>query len=678
MSPSVSAERARRSLPIVGNPSKRAAIPPTSPFLPSSPLLLSAQSISKTHGLRTLFRAVSISIAEGERVGLIGPNGAGKSTLLKLLAGIGGEVGEHKPDSGTITLAKGLRSVYVPQMDVFDDGVTSRDVVTAAALAGGITAGVHDHHEAEIVGDVILSKIGFDEKHCTTLANNLSGGWKKRLSIARGLASCGGEPDLLMLDEPTNHLDLEGIDWLEELLLHPPTSNRNFSSVFVTHDRVFLENVATRVIELSAAYPQGTLSVQGNYSEFLRRKEEFLAGQARAEQALAQQVKKDLDWLSRKPEARRTKSKSKIFASYDRQDELADLKTRNLAGGGGGARVDFTGTGRKTRKFIEAKGISYSFPMQHSGGEAGTTEASRRTLFKDVDIQLGAGDCLGLLGPNGSGKTTLIRVLTGELEPDTGSINLSEPKPRVVVFSQHRKDFDPAMYLEEALCSVGDVVRFQGMAMHITAWSRRFLFRDEQLVQPVGSLSGGELARVHIARIMLEPADVLVLDEPTNVLDIPTLQVLEEALEDFPGALVLVTHDRAMLSRLSTEVLSLDGKGGAKIYAHLDQALAAQIAAEKAEQLAAKKASAAAQPAAPAQSSSKKKLSYNEQREFDGMEKKIHTAEELVTKAERTVNDPATMSNHIAMSEACQALEAAQAEVAKLYARWEELESKTR
>ncbi len=630
-------------------------------------MLLSAQSISKTHGLRKLFHGVSLSIDEGERVGFIGPNGAGKSTLMKLLAGIGGEVGEHKPDEGAITLAKGSRCVYVPQMEVFEDGMTSREVVTEAAAAGGIAAGVHDHHEAEIVGDVILSRIGFDEKHCITLANNLSGGWKKRLSIARALASCGGEPDLLLLDEPTNHLDLEGIDWLEELLLRPPTQNRNFSSVFVTHDRVFLENVATRVIELSGAYPQGTLSVQGNYTEFLRRKEEFLAGQAKQEQALAQQVKKDLDWLSRKPEARRTKSKSKIFASYDRQDQLAELQTRNAAAGTGGARVDFTGTGRKTRKFIEGKNLSKSL-----GG---------RLLFSDVDCELGAGDCLGLLGPNGSGKTTLIRILTGELSPDTGSIKLSEPKPRVVVFSQHRKDFDPTMFLEEALCPVGDVVRFQGMAMHITAWSRRFLFRDEQLVQPVASLSGGELARVHIARIMLEPADVLVLDEPTNDLDIPTLQVLEEALEDFPGALVLVTHDRAMLGRLATEVLALDGKGGAKMFAHLDQALAAIAAAEKAELAAARKEAAAkanANGTPVSTGSSKKKLSYNEQREFDGIEKKIHAAEALAATAEKQVNNPTVMADHRKMTDACHDLEAAQAEVAKLYARWEELESKTR
>ncbi len=636
-------------------------------------MLLSAQSISKTHGLRALFSGVSLSIAEGERVGLIGPNGAGKSTLMKMLAGIGGQVGEHKPDAGTITLAKGLRAVYVPQMESFDereDGkpINARDVVTDAAMAGGIAAGLHDHHEAQIVGDVILSKIGFDEQHCITPANALSGGWRKRLSIARALASCGGEPDLLMLDEPTNHLDIEGIDWLEELLLHPPTSSRSFSSVFVTHDRVFLENVATRVIELSGAYPQGTLSVQGNYSEFLRRKGEFLEGQAKQEQALAQQVKKDLEWLSRKPEARRTKSKSKIFASYDRQDELAVLKNRNAAAGTGGARVDFTGTGRKTRKFIEGKALSKALGQPP------------RTLFRDVDVALGAGDCLGLLGPNGSGKTTLIRVLTGELKPDTGEIKLSEPKPRVVVFSQHRVDFDPAMYLEEALCPVGDQVRFQGMAMHITAWSRRFLFRDEQLVQPVGSLSGGELARVHIARIMLEPADVLVLDEPTNDLDIPTLEVLEEALEDFPGALVLVTHDRAMLGRLATEVLSLDGKGGAKMFAHLDQALAAQIAAEKAEQAAAKKLATAAQQAAnlaAAPSTGKKKLSYNQQREFDGMEKKIHAAEHVVIEAEKRVNDPSVMADHRQMTDACHDLEAAHGEVATLYARWEDLESKT-
>lgn len=630
-------------------------------------MLLTAQSISKIRGVRTLFEGVSFSVNEGDRVGLIGPNGAGKSTLLKLLAKVGGEAGDHAPDAGSVTWAKGLRAVYVPQQDEFDDesgeAPVAREVVVRAAELGGHAAGVHDRHEAEILAEMILSRIGFDEMHASASPLSLSGGWRKRLSVARALASCGGEPDVLLLDEPTNHLDLEGIQWLEELLLKPQAGGRRFASVFVTHDRAFLENVATRVVELSPAYPMGTLSAEGNYTEFLRRKSEFLSGQAKAEQALSNQVRKDLDWLSRKPEARRTKSKSKIFASYDRQEMLSELKTRNAAAGAEGAKVDFSATGRKTNKLLVSLGISKSL-----GG---------RALFKDVDVELGPGACLGLLGPNGSGKTTLIRVLTGELAPDAGSIKRCEPPPRVVTFSQHREDFDPATLLREALCPVSDQVRFQGQSMHITSWSRRFLFRDEQLAQPVGSLSGGELARVHIARLMLEPADVLVLDEPTNDLDIPTLQMFEEALEDFPGALVLVTHDRAMLSRLATEVLLLDGKGGAKVFAHLDQALAAQRAAEAAATAPTSAPVRAATPPTPPLPQ-KKKLTYNEQREFDSIEKRIHEAEAAATKAEQRVNAASGGSDHREMAEACRELEEAQALVTGLYERWAELEAKSK
>jgi ATP-binding cassette subfamily F protein uup len=652
-------------------------------------MLLSAQSISKTHGLRRLFSSVSLSVDEGERIGLIGPNGAGKSTLLKLLAG----VDPDGPDSGSITPAKGLRAVYVPQMDVFAAGLSSRDVVVNAALDAGVAAGVHDHHEAELVGESILSRVSFDEHHASAPAAALSGGWRKRLSIARGLATCGGEPDLFMLDEPTNHLDLEGIRWLEDLLLKPVpgAGRRTFASIFVTHDRMFLERVATRVVELSAAYPMGTLSINGNYSEFLRRKEEFLEGQAKAEAALANQVRKDIAWLHRGAKARRTKAKSRIESSYERMDELADVKARNAAAGTGGANVDFSSGGRKTRKFIQAVGISKSVPSQVGMDSDGSLRAGAmsngvggtRVLFKDVTLEVGANDCLGLLGPNGSGKTTLIRVLTGELAPDSGVVKYSDPPPRIVVFSQHRQDFPPAMPLGEALCPVSDQVRFRGQAMHITAWSRRFLFRDEQLLQPVGALSGGELARVHIARIMLEPADVLVLDEPTNDLDIPTLEVLEEALEDFSGALILVTHDRAMLDRLANQVLWLDGRGGGgvKLLASVDQAIAAQQALEEAEEAAARKAIKPAASAAHPTSNSpaaapKKKLSYNEQREYDSIQQKITDAETKVAAADAKMNDPGVMTDHVRMAEACKESERAHAEVARLYARWEELESR--
>jgi ATP-binding cassette subfamily F protein uup len=520
----------------------------------------------------------------------------------------------------------------------------------------------HDRHEGEVLAEMILSRLGFTSGFAETQAGKLSGGWRKRLAIARGLASAGGEPDLLLLDEPTNHLDLEGIAWLEEFVKRPTVSSPAFAAVFVTHDRVFLENVATRVMELSPAYPQGAFVVEGNYSEFVRRREEFLSAQARAEQAIAGQVRRDLAWLGRGPQGRQTKAKGRIDASYARIDELAELKARNTAAAGAGARVEFDATGRRTRKLIAAKGVSKSF-----GG---------RVLFRGVDVSLGVGDCLGLLGVNGSGKTTLIRVITGELAPDEGSVERSDPPPRVVVFSQHRREFPPTTRLREALCPVSDQVRYRGQPMHVTAWSRRFLFRDEQLEQPVSSLSGGELARIHIARVMLEPADVLVLDEPTNDLDIPTLETLEEAMEEFPGAVILVTHDRAMLGRLATRVLALDGEGGARMFASLEQALDDTERRERERAAEARKSAAPGPPEASVRPAPRKKLGYLEQREYDTMEARIGEAEAKAAAAEARLSDPAVMADRAAMAKACDELGAAQRAVAALYARWEELEAK--
>lgn len=613
-------------------------------------MLLTVRDITKSLGVRTLFRGLTLAVNERDRLGLIGPNGAGKSSLLRLLAG------ELAPDGGEIVRPRSLRAALVPQVDSFPDRQIAREAVIEAAMSGAAHA--PDRHEAEVLAEIILGRLGFEPEQADSVAGALSGGWRKRLAIARALAAAGGEPDLLLLDEPTNHLDLAGIRWLEDFLKRPPMASANLASVFVTHDRVFLENVATSVAEISPAYPGGALVVEGNYSEFLRRKRDFLDAQARTEQAVAGQVRRDIEWLSRGPQGRQTKAKGRIQASYARMDDLADLRARNAAAGGAGARVDFDATGRRTRKLLVARGISKSL-----GG---------RPLFAGVDLALGAGDRLGLLGANGSGKTTLIRVLTGELAPDAGSVERSDPPPRVVVFSQHRREFDPATPLREALCPVSDQVRFRGQPMHVTSWARRFLFRDEQLDQPVSSLSGGELARIHIARVMLEAADVLVLDEPTNDLDIPTLEALEEAMEDFPGALLLVTHDRAMLGRLARSVLALDGRGGVRVHATLEQALAEQ---ESAADQAAKPAPAR-KPAAPPPPPGRKKLSYMEQREYDAMEARIEQAEARSAAAEAALADPAVIADHEAMTRACEALTHAQQEVAALYARWEELERK--
>jgi ATP-binding cassette subfamily F protein uup len=294
------------------------------------------------------------------------------------------------------------------------------------------------------------------------------------------------------------------------------------------------------------------------------------------------------------------------------------------------------------------------------------------------------------MGPNGAGKTTLLRVLTGELAPDTGNVVIADPAPRIVAMSQTRAEFPKGALLQDAISPLGEKVRFREMEMHVKSWSRRFLFRDEQLLQSVSMLSGGELARAHVARMMLETADVLVLDEPTNDLDIPTLEVLEDAIESFPGATLLVTHDRAMLDTLASRIVVLGAPDGIpRVVASLDQALRAlekfeqefELAATRNEARARAASEAAKKASAPASAPAiaapaKKKLSYNEQREFDGMEAAIAAAEKKAAELEAKLNDPKLIADHAAYAKACDLSAAAQTEVSRLYARWEELEAK--
>jgi ATP-binding cassette subfamily F protein uup len=338
--------------------------------------------------------------------------------------------------------------------------------------------------------------------------------------------------------------------------------------------------------------------------------------------------------------------------------DLADLRSRNTQQGS--ANIDFTASQRKTRKLIELKHVAKSL-----GG---------LELFRDVNLVLSPGTKLGLLGPNGSGKSTLIRLLSGELAPDAGQI-IRADLLRVIVFDQHREQLDPDQTLRRALWPAGDVVNFQGQTMHISGWAKRFLFRTEQLDLPIRELSGGEQARVLIARLMTQPADLLILDEPTNDLDIATLDVLESSLEEFPGALVLVTHDRYLLDRVSTELLALDGKGNANIYAELSQWERARDVAEQAA-AASRRTSDKPKPAERPTSTEKKRLTWNEQRELEGMEAAIHRSEADVQASQAQVADPAVIADHTRMREACEKLGRAQQEVERLYARWAELDAK--
>ena len=595
-------------------------------------LLLSAQGLTKSFAHRPLFADLYLDIRAGERIGLIGPNGAGKSTLVKILAGL------ETADTGTITSRRGVRIGYIPQDDIFPAGLSAREVIITALAEDSL-----EEHERETQAAITLTQLGFADHD--QLAETMSGGWRKRLAVARQLAR---KPDLLLLDEPTNHLDLPGVIWLERLLRNAP-----FGYLAATHDRAFLRAIADEILEVSRVYPGGAFRVTSGYDDFADKRDDFLEAQDRQRQAVANQVRRETEWLGHKAQARTRKASSRIEAAGQRREELADLKYRTAAAGVAG--IDFSGTGRQTRKLVTTTGISKTL-----GG---------RPLFSDMDLMLSPGTKLGLLGPNGSGKSTLMRILAGQIEPDTGTVTRADGL-RMVMFEQGRAALDLTMSLRNALSPNGDTVTFGDRQLHVAAWAQRFLFKAEQLNLEMSALSGGEQARVRIAQLMLKPADVLFLDEPTNDLDIASLEVLEESLAEFPGAVVLVTHDRDLMDRLCTEVIGLDGRGGSSPYGNVNQWLTAyeRSTAELT------KPAAAAKTAVPT-AAKPKKLSYREQQEWEGMEAAITKAEEAVATREAEVAR-VSPSDHVAMSAACRALEEAQAAVEKLFGRWQELEAR--
>jgi ABC transport system ATP-binding/permease protein len=599
------------------------------------PLLLSCESVSKAYGGRSLFDDLSFGLFEGDQAGLVGPNGAGKSTLLKILTG------DEAPDRGTRSVRAGVRVGYVPQDPVFPSGRKVEDVLMTALAA------VEEEDRAARLAQT-LGRAGFTSG--STAVDTLSGGWRKRLAIARELAA---EPDILLMDEPTNHLDVEGILWLESVLIE-----RARAFLVVSHDRYFLEHVATRMLELNRVYPQGLFQIEGRYSEFLARRDEFRRGQADYEESLANTVRREIEWLRRGAKARSTKAKGRIKKAGRLMGALEESRARAP---GARAGIDFASSQRRTRRLLLTRGLTKSL-----GG---------RRLVSDLDLAITPGTRVGLIGPNGSGKTTLLNLLAGTLPPDAGQIERAEAL-RIVRFEQDRGGLDRAQSLRRALAPEGDAVTWQGRSMHVAAWAKRFLFRPEQLDVPVGRLSGGEQARILIARLMRAPADVLILDEPTNDLDIPTLEVLEDSLAEFDGGLVLVTHDRFMLERVSTLILALDGQGGAEIFADYAQWEASRGAAERTSRKVEPAPGKASEPAPGRERSRPKRLTYLEQREWDGIEQAIVAAEGAVETRQREAEDPAIASDPVALQQRYAVLKAARAEAERLYGRWAELEAK--
>jgi ATP-binding cassette subfamily F protein uup len=600
----------------------------------SLPPLINVRSISKAFGADPLFQNVSFTVSEGDRIGLIGPNGSGKSTLLRILAGT------EDTDDGEIAFRKRLRLSYVEQESEFKRGTTVRAVVDAALKASNVPESERGTRFAETLG-----RAGFVDLEKEAAA--LSGGWQKRLAIVQSLVQA---PDILLLDEPTNHLDLAGIEWLEEVL-----EQAGFACVVISHDRYFLENVATEMAELSRVYPDGLLRVKGRYSTFLEKKEEFLHAQSKRQEALENLVHSEIEWLRRGAKARTRKSKARIDKAGELMEELADLNTRSRTGS---AQIDFSATDRKTKRLIELQNVAY--------------EIGGRRLFHGLNFIITAGLRVGLVGPNGSGKTTLLRLLRGEVAATAGEIRRAE-KLSIVYFDQ-RRELDPNVTLRRALAPEGDSVIYQDRVTHVASWAAKFLFKSEQLNQPVERLSGGERARVLIAQLMLQPADVLLLDEPTNDLDIPTLEILEESLLEFRGSLVLVTHDRYMLDRVSTIVLGLDGQGSAERFADYSQWETWQ--AERQHVAQGSTRGTARTAAAESPSSPKRKLSYLEAREYSSIEQRVAAAEEKLELKRTAAADPAIASDAPGLLNAHTELEEVQREVDELYARWAELEKK--
>ena len=599
------------------------------------PPILNAQGISKAFGAKPLFEDVSFTVSEGDRIGLIGPNGSGKSTMLRILAGT------EVPDSGNLAVRKRLRLSYVEQDSKFQPGDSVRSVAEKALRSSSAAGAECGAHFAETLG-----RAGFEDLEAEAAA--LSGGWRKRLAIVEALLQL---PDVLLLDEPTNHLDLAGIEWLEELLEHAA-----FACVVVSHDRYFLENVATETAELSRVYPDGLLRVRGKYSTFLEKKEEFLHAQGKRQETLENLVHSEIEWLRRGAKARTRKSKARIDKAGELMSELADLNSRTRSAT---VQIDFSATDRKTKRLIELENVSCTL------GE--------RTLFERLNFIVTAGMRVGLVGPNGSGKTTLLRLLRGELTPGDGEIRRADWL-RIVYFDQNRK-LDENVTLRRALAPEGDSVIYQDRVIHVASWAAKFLFTGEQLNQPVERLSGGERARVLIAQLMLQPADILLLDEPTNDLDIPTLEILEESLLEFRGSLVLVTHDRYMLDRVSTIIVGLDGQGAVESFADY-----AQWELWQAERKSNSRITEPTKPFVATSSQSappaKRKLSYLEAREYAVIEQRIAEAELLLRRKRAEMENPAIASDGPRLLAANAEMEAAQKALDAIYARWAELEEK--
>jgi ATP-binding cassette subfamily F protein uup len=618
--------------------------------------LLRAADVSLSFGSRTLFSNLELVIEAEERVGLVGVNGCGKSTLMKILAGV------VKPDAALLQLQRGARVTYLPQEPSFPDGATIASELTVAQRPLKEALDEHERLSHALQDDKAMARLaelteriealgGWDTAHkARTLLDRLgvkdwdrpvaelSGGLRKRVAVARALLS---RPDLLMLDEPTNHLDAETVEWLEDEL-----DAMKGALLLVTHDRYFLDGLVDRIIELS---PGGkTTSYPGNYEAYLTQKLKAQEDAAVAQHKREMWIAQEIAWMRKGPEARRTKSRSRMERARKLMQEkgIAQAKAPQL---------QLAPAPRLSQTVIEAKGIAKSY--------------GARSVFRGVDLIVQPGERIGIVGPNGAGKTTLVRTLIGELQPDAGAVVLG-PRTRVAYYDQQRTQLDDTLTVAEA-AHHDEWVQLNEKKVRLSDYLDDLGFPVPMQRMKVSGLSGGERNRLLLAKLFLEGANVLVLDEPSNDLDLITLTVLERLLVEFAGVVLLVTHDRSMLDKVATTILAVDGDGRVVRYEgnwEMYRRLRASAPVASAKGEAPVKAAA---PAAAAPKSKPEKLSYKDQRELDGMEAAIEAAEAKKSGLETRLQEVAT--NPTELTKVSSELERATAEVDRLYARWQEL-----
>ena len=630
------------------------------------PLLLTAQDLSLAFGWRPLLDHVNFSLESGERVALLGRNGGGKSTLLNVLRGA------QMPDDGSLRISEGVRIAYLPQDPPAADARTVREVVrdglaeTAALVERYQTLlAAHDAHDADELArleaavaaadgwqldnriDGILQR--FDLNGAAQMAD-LSGGWRRRVWLARVLVA---RPDVLLLDEPTNHLDMGAIIWLENLL-------NNFAGavVFVTHDRAFLEKVANRIWELDRGR---LLDVKSDYRRFLRTREEAQHAEAEAQARFDKKLAEEEIWIRQGIKARRTRNEGRVRALKAMRAERAARIERQ-----GKANLQLDAGERSGRQVIVAENLSFA----HAGGAP---------LVQDFSDIIERGEKIGLVGANGAGKTTLLRLLLGELPPTAGRLKHGT-KLEVAYFDQLRAQLDPEETLRDSVGAGRDYIETNGQRKHIAAYLQDFLFPPERWRTPVGALSGGERARLLLARLFAQPANVLVLDEPTNDLDIETLELLEEVLADYPGTVLLVSHDRAFLDAVVTRLWVFNRHKGKieQIVGGVSDWLQQGGDIAQLEEAAAPAAKTAEKPAAPAAPPAEKrgnKLSYKYQRELEALPAQIEAAEAEVARLTAVVQEADFYQQpQEAQQAGFAALEAAQQQLDALVERWMQLE----